>query len=127
MGSVEDGGGGVVEGGGEERTGVEGIIFSWVLFFFFCYSRGQISRHSGGREAGREVGGRLAKEREGSVQMDCLPRAAAPPACFTSPPSAALVSPAYRGEQSGEQQQQQQKTSVVHTDTPSRAACAIRE
>lgn len=105
-----------MEGGGEERTGVEGIIFS-CFFCFFFHSRGQISRHSGGREAVREVGGRLAEEREGSVQMDCLPRAAAPLACFTSPPSAALVSPAYRREQSGEQQQQQQKTLVVHTDT----------
>lgn len=113
-------------GGRRRRKDGGGGDYFFVGFFFFFYSGGQISRHSGGREAGREVGGRLAKEREGSVQMDCLPRAAAPLACFTSPPSAALVSPAYRGERSGEQQQQQ-KTSVVHTDTLSRAACAIRE
>lgn len=88
------------------------------LFFrvFFFYSRGQISRHSGGREAEREVGGQLAEEREGSVQMDCLPRAAAPLACFTSPRSAALVSSAYMGEQSGESSSSK-KTLVVHTDT----------
>lgn len=74
----------------EEKKGREwrGLFFH--VFFFFFYSRGQISRHSGRREAGREVGRRLAEEREGTVEMDCLPRAAAALACF-------------RGEQSGEQ------------------------
>lgn len=110
------GGAGDCCGGRRRRKDGGGGDYFFVGFFFFFHSRGQISRHSGGRKTGREVGGRLAEEREGLVQMDCLPRAAAPLACFTSPPSAALVSPTYRREQSGEQQQQQ-KTLVVHTDT----------
>lgn len=39
------------------------------------------------------MGGGGAEEWEGSVQMDCLQRAAVPLACFTSPLSAALVFP----------------------------------
>lgn len=54
-------GGGVLLWREEEKKGRgwRGLFFRG----FFFYSRGQISRHSGGREAGREVGGRLAEER----------------------------------------------------------------
>lgn len=92
MGGVDEGR--ACCGGRRKEDGGGGDYFSWV-----SYSRGQISNHSGRR--GREGGGWLEEEWEGLVQMDCLQRAAAPLACFTSPVSAALILP-LTGENRGE-------------------------